>query len=101
MWTLVFFDLPTDTKEARKDYARFRKYLLKNGFSMMQYSIYMRHHASGENAVVHGKRIKNALPLDGEVRILQITDKQFGKMKIFQGEKSPEPENVPAQLEFF
>ena len=96
-----FFDLPTDTKEARKDYARFRKYLLKNGFSMMQYSIYMRHHASGENAVVHGKRIKNALPLDGEVRILQITDKQFGKIQVFYGKRAKPVEKPPTQLQFF
>jgi CRISPR-associated protein Cas2 len=101
MWTLVLFDLPTDTKEARKDYTQFRKLLLKNGFSMMQYSVYMRHHASSENASVHVKRVKNALPPDGEVRLLQITDKQFGNIQVFYGKKKRPVEKAPAQLEFF
>lgn len=101
MWTLVLFDLPTDTKEARKDYARFRKHLLKNGFSMMQYSVYMRHHASSENASVHVRRVKRALPPDGEVRVLQITDKQFGKIQVFFGKRKKPVERAPAQLEFF
>jgi len=50
---------------------------------MMQYSVYIRHCASSENANVHFERIKSALPPDGEVRIIQITDKQFEKMEVF------------------
>ena len=101
MWTLVLFDLPTYSKEARKDYTRFRKQLIKNGFAMMQYSVYMRHHASGENANVHIERVKRALPPDGEVRLLQITDKQFGKIQVFYGKRKKSVEKAPAQLEFF
>ena len=101
MWTLVLFDLPTDTKEARKDYTRFRKHLLKNGFTMMQYSVYMRHHASTENAAVHIKRVRNALPYDGEVRVIQITDKQFGKIQVYFGKRKKSVEQAPSQLEFF
>ena len=101
MWTLVLFDLPTDTPEARKDYTRFRKHLLNNGFSMMQYSVYMRHHASGENATVHLERVKCALPPEGEVRLLQITDKQFGRIQVYYGNRRVSVEKAPEQHQFF
>ena len=77
MWVLTMFDLPTDTKKARKAYAQFRKKLLTDGFTQMQYSVYIRHCASEENAHVHTQRIENALPPDGEVRVITLTDKQF------------------------
>ncbi|MDR1739930.1 MAG: CRISPR-associated endonuclease Cas2 [Bacteroidales bacterium] len=90
MWIMVFFDLPTETKKERKVYADFRKNLLKDGFSMFQFSIYLRHCASSENADVHVKRVKNMLPELGNVGILCITDKQFGCMEIFHGKKLQE-----------
>ena len=57
VWILAMFDLPTDNKKARKDYTDFRKNLMKDGFTMVQYSVYMRHCASEENADVHYKRV--------------------------------------------
>ena len=51
MWILVFFDLPTETKKDKKRYVDFRKNLIKDGFNMFQFSIYIRHCASNENAV--------------------------------------------------
>ncbi len=101
MWILAMFDLPTDTKQARKSYTRFRKFLLEDGFTMMQYSVYARHCASRENADVHRSRIKSHLPSDGEVRVLTITDKQFERMGIFWGKVRKEPDYVPSQLQFF
>lgn len=101
MWVIVLFDLPTDTPEARKQYTSFRKHLLENGFTMMQYSVYIRHSASDENALVHAKRIKAALPPDGEVRIIKITDKQFGSIEVFYGKKRVQTEQPPQQLQFF
>jgi len=95
------FDLPVKTKAARKAYARFRKELLKDGFSKMQYSVYIRSCASYENAAVHIQRTKNRVPDDGEVRILTITDKQFARMRIFWGKRRVRPEKPPAQLELF
>ena len=62
MWVLVFFDLPTETKKDKKAYALFRKNLQKDGFTMFQMSIYVRHCASMENAEVHIKRVKSFLP---------------------------------------
>ena len=101
MWVLAMFDLPTDTKADRKRYARFRKVLLKDGFAMMQFSVYIRHCASRENATVHIARIERAIPPDGEVRVLTITDKQFERMRVYWGQKRRPPESPPAQLELF
>lgn len=101
MWVLIFFDLPTETKLERKIYAKFRKDLQKDGFSMFQFSIYLRHCASMENAEVHIKRVKKILPEKGHIGIMTITDKQFGMMEIFQGKKELPKKDVPQQLEFF
>ena len=75
--------------------------MLDDGFSMMQYSVYMRHSASDENAQVHIDRVKQGLPDDGEVRIIKITDKQFSKIQVFYGKKRKPTEKAPEQLEFF
>lgn len=101
MWIIAMFDLPTDTPQARKNYAFFRKKLLEDGFSMMQYSVYIRHCHSYENTAVHVKRIKAALPPAGEVCILRITDKQFELMETFWGRKRKKTLPAPAQLELF
>ncbi len=101
MWVVCMFDLPTDTKKARRQYAQFRKFLLKDGFTMMQYSVYTRHCASRENADVHVGRIEHNIPPDGEVRVLLITDKQFERMRVFWGKRRTPPEQAPLQLELF
>lgn len=101
MWLFVFFDLPVTTKKERSQASRFRKDLLEDGFTMMQYSVYIRHCASKENAEVHVKRIKNIVPPSGLVSILSATDKQFGQIVNFQGPKAKPPPATPAQLEFF
>lgn len=101
MWTLVMYDLPTDTKKDRKIAARFRKDLMNDGFSMFQFSMYVRHSSSSENADVHSKRVKKRLPDYGKIGILQITDKQFGQMEIFYGTKPVERQSIPQQLELF
>lgn len=101
MWVVAMFDLPTDTQKARRQYTQFRKLLLENGFTMMQYSVYARHCASQENANVHIQRVERNVPPDGEVRILTITDKQFERMRIFWGKMRKCPETPPRQLEFF
>jgi CRISPR-associated protein Cas2 len=101
MWTLVMYDLPTETKKQRKLAARFRKDLQQDGFQMFQFSMYIRHSSSSENAAVHLNRVKRSLPPEGKVGILQITDKQFGQMEIFYGKKEQAMPNVPQQLELF
>ena len=101
MWVMVFFDLPTETKKDRTLATRFRKQLLDDGFTMFQFSIYLRHCASRENAIVHIKRTKRNLPPNGKVGILEITDKQFGRMELFHGMVETEKPNVVQQLELF
>ena len=101
MWVMVFFDLPTETRKERKAAAEFRKQLVSDGFNMFQFSIYIRHCPSVENAEVHIKRVKRNLPEYGYVGILCITDKQFGNIEIFYGKK-PQSLNTPGQqLELF
>ena len=101
MWIMVFFDLPTETKKERKEHALFRKNLQKDGFTMFQMSIYVRHCASMENAEVHIKRVKSFLPEFGHVAIMCITDKQFGNIKVFYGTKPMVPNAPGQQLELF
>ena len=101
MWVLVLFDLPTETKKEKKAYTDFRKKLINDGFTMFQFSIYLRHCPSRENAEVHIHRVKNALPEFGNIGILCITDKQFGSMEIFYGQKEADPPDTPQQLELF
>ena len=101
MWILVFFDLPTNTKKERKNYAQFRKGLKQDGFTMLQYSIYLRHSPSRENAEVHIKRVKSILPPMGEVGILRVTDKQFEQMLMFHGSIPSALPSTPQQLELF
>ena len=98
---MVFFDLPTETKKERKEYADFRKKLLCDGFTMFQFSIYVRHCASRENADVHIRRVKNILPPHGDVGILCITDKQFGDIELFHSQKEKPISSEGQQLELF
>jgi CRISPR-associated protein Cas2 len=101
MWLFVFFDLPTETKTDKKNASVFRQNLLKDGFSMMQYSVYIRHCASSESADAHEKRINKMLPPMGKVSILRITDKQFGNIMNFWGRAELPKAPQPTQLELF
>lgn len=101
MWVFVFFDLPTETKKERKAAGVFRKQLIKDGFTMFQFSIYLRHCPSRENAKVHIKRVKSSLPKYGKVCIIEITDKQFGNMELFHGVKEVALPKPSQQLQLF
>lgn len=102
MWLFVFFDLPTLTKKERKAANAFRKKLKKDGFTMMQLSVYIRHCPSLKNAETHIRRVQKMLSSKGKVSILMVTDKQFGMIKNFWGTspKKP-PRKPPPQLELF
>ena len=101
MWLMVLFDLPTETKRDIRAYSVFRKNLMKDGFTMFQFSIYIRHCASMENAEMHIKRVKSFLPEFGKVGIICITDKQFGNIELFFGKKTFSPNAPGQQLELF
>jgi CRISPR-associated protein Cas2 len=98
VWVIALFDLPTETKDQRRAYARFRKDLLEDGFTMMQFSVYQRHCASTENADAHVQRMVRRLPAEGEIRFVVITDKQFSKIQTFWGKRRKASSPSPAQL---
>lgn len=101
MWLFVMFDLPTNTAEERKVATRFRKDLIKDGFDMLQFSVYIRHCASGESALVHIDRVRKMVPDEGLVSVVKITDKQFGDIVNIIGKKAKPPPKAPLQLELF
>ena len=101
MWVLVLYDLPTETKKERKVAADFRKKIMGDGFTMFQFSMYIRHCASVENAAVHTKRVKQILPEKGSIAIMTITDKQFGNIELFVGKKETSVSTPFQQLELF
>lgn len=101
MWLFVFFDLPVTTKRERKIASDFRKNLLKDGFVMMQFSVYIRHCASHESLVVHRQRVKVIMPATGKVSLLAITDKQYGDIETIFGKTAKKEVRAPIQLEFF
>jgi len=102
MWVVAMFDLPTDSKEARKRYTRFRNSLLKNGFGQLQYSVYIRHCATIANAEALIERIGPQTPPEGHVIFFYLTDKQYGMTREFFGSKRTKkrPEKL-AQIEMF
>jgi len=101
MWLFAMFDLPVDTAAARKEYTRFRKALLREGFMMLQFSIYARYFACEEASESHRKRVRAIIPPAGQVRLMSVTDRQFGKMEVFQGKKKETAEKPPEQLLLF
>lgn len=101
MWIMVYFDLPTETPEDKLNYTRFRKSMLKDGFTMHQFSIYKRFCVSFESATTHVQRTKQNLPPYGHVSILVITDKQFGLMQNFYNAHPAKPHETPDQIALF
>jgi len=90
MRLFVFFDLPVKQKEDRKIATKFRKELLNEGFTMLQFSVYCRI-CRGQDIVEREiRRIKQVLPPKGNIRILQVTDKQYGSMEFLVGKPKKE-----------
>ena len=92
MRLILFFDLPVITKEQRKIYIQFRKFLIKNGYIMMQYSVYCKIFANREAAVKHVGVLGKNVPKSGQ--ILLVTEKQYSKIEIIVGGKSLQEELV-------
>lgn len=101
MWLFAMFDLPVVSKEQRKRATQFRKHLLAHGFCMLQYSVYARHCPTEDSAAHYRVRVESDLPAEGQVRLLSVTDRQFGKMTVFTGNSSVPPEPTPVQLMLF
>lgn len=101
MWVMVYFDLPTETKAEKREYALFRKNLIRAGFSMFQFSIYSRHCLSKEYADRYIQGVKKILPAKGHVVIGCMTDKQFGMMEVYHGIAKQPLEGQKPMLELF
>lgn len=101
MWLYCMFDLPTNTKKERHDASTFRKDLIKDGFTMLQFSVYVRHCASNESAMAHIERVRKMIPEYGLISILKVTDKQFGDTVNMVGRKRAPPKEAFDQLELF
>lgn len=101
MWLFALFDLPVKTAKDRKEYALFRKELLKQGFTMLQFSVYARYCCDEQKGDLIRNHLRLHVPPHGQVRFVMITDHQFGKMEVFQNEKLIKTEEPPPQLLLF
>jgi CRISPR-associated protein Cas2 len=99
-WVLVFFDLPVGTPEERRDATNFRKDLLKDGYMMVQFSVYARPCGSADRVETQVRRLKPIIPAKGEVRGLIISDAQWGRMIVIRSQQRAESEPMPEQMMF-
>ncbi|MCY4148144.1 MAG: CRISPR-associated endonuclease Cas2 [Gammaproteobacteria bacterium] len=102
MRLLVFFDLPVKTRQERRVYTLFRKFLIGDGYDMLQYSVYGRIVNGYDAEEKHLNRLKSHLPSKGSVRALTVTEKQYANMKILVGAPSFQEKTVqPVQMSLF
>ena len=88
MRIVVFFDLPVVSAKERKAATQFRKFLVKDGYNMMQWSVYSRICNGTDSVAMHKQRLKQNLPEKGSGRVLTLTEKQFESIDILLGEKT-------------
>lgn len=97
MRILVFFDLPTTSAKAKREYVLFRRFLLKDGYDMLQWSVYGRIVNGVDSLETHFKRLEANLPPAGSVRCLAVSEKQFARMKILVGVPAVQEKKVTAE----
>ena len=90
MRLIVMFDLPVITDKERKIATNFRKFLLDDGYIMMQFSVYSRICKNNDDLQKHINRLKIHSPKNGNIRMLQITEKQYSNIIMFAGSKEVE-----------
>jgi CRISPR-associated protein Cas2 len=102
-WLIVAFDLPVMTKDQRKRATDFRKFLLDDGFQMIQYSVYARPCVSFARQETHLSRVKQNLPEEGSVRAVFVTRAQWERSFVIQGSPASETEaeNLPEQIQLW
>lgn len=102
MRLLIFFDLPVKSKLERKQATSFRNFLIKDGFYMIQFSLYGRICNTIESAKIHEDRVSVNIPCQGSVRSMIVTEKQYASMNILSGEiKKKEKPSQNQQMSFF
>lgn len=95
---IVLFDLPVKSKDDRRRYQRFHKFLVKDGYLMMQLSVYTRLTKGLEGTEKHLGRLKANLPPRGSVRVMSVTERQYASMQVLVGRPTPQEKAVDAQL---
>ncbi len=85
MRLLVFFDLPTTTKVERRAYTVFRRFLLNDGYDMIQFSVYGRIVNGRDAELKHTQRLVAQLPPSGSIRAMTVTEKQYAGIKLLVG----------------
>lgn len=101
MWLWVFFDLPVKEKAERKIANSFRKFLIQDGYIMIQLSVYARICNGVERVEKHIKKLEKNIPENGSVRYFELTDKQYSRMKTIGDKKTKNEENGTKQLILF
>ena len=101
MWMMVMFDLPTETADERKSATKFRKFLLDEGFEMVQFSVYVQFTGSQESSQKFVRAIQRNNPAYGDVNILFFTDKQFANIIHISNKCQNKLREPPAQFELF
>jgi len=101
MWMMVMFDLPTETVAQRKSATKFRKFLLDEGFEMVQFSVYVQFTGTSENSQKFIKAIQKNNPAYGDVNILFFTDKQFANIIHIKNHVPKSLKKQPDQFELF
>jgi CRISPR-associated protein Cas2 len=99
-WVLVFFDLPVGTPEERKAAGNFRRDLIKDGYMMVQFSVYARPCGSADRVETQVRRLRPKIPAQGEVRGLIISDAQWGRMLVVRSQQKVDSESQPEQMMF-
>lgn len=98
MRLIVMFDLPVKTKKQVKEATAFRNFLLKDGYYMIQYSIYVRICNGQDSVLMHKNRLRTAVPMNGSIRVLTITEKQYENIEILLGKRQKNDKNANYEL---
>lgn len=101
MRLIVLFDLPVNTKANRKRYQAFHKFLVKDGYTMMQFSVYSRIADGLDGIDKHLNRLRANAPAKGNIRVMTVTEKQYSSMLFLVGKPSPQEKKVGAQLQLW
>jgi CRISPR-associated protein Cas2 len=98
VWLFVLFDLPVGTKAERRAASKFRSFLKDDGFMMLQFSVYARVCRGEDGAMKHVARVTRNLPQKGSVRALQVTDRQYARIKLLLGQATKTESIGSAQM---
>ncbi len=101
MRIIVMFDLPVVTEKERKVATKFRNFLLKDGYIMMQYSVYSRICKNNDDMQKHINRLRINIPVQGNIRLLQVTENQYNNMLMLCGDKKTEEDISISNLLIF